>query len=72
MMPYKLQSTKVPDRQILGRSNAKGPHYQFEVGNLEIFQTKLEEAKAKGEFDYDFKTVENRWLDVMLSFLPLF
>jgi cell division protease FtsH len=57
---------------FLGRSNAKGPHYQFEVGNLEIFQTKLEEAKRKGaEFDYDFKTVENRWLDVMLSFLPL-
>lgn len=57
---------------FLGRSNAKGPHYQFEVGNLEIFQTKLEEAKIKGaEFDYDFKTVENRWLDVMLSFLPL-
>ena len=56
----------------MGRSNAKGPHYQFEVGNLEIFQTKLEEAKRKGaEFDYDFKTVENRWLDVMLSFLPL-
>ena len=57
---------------FLGRSNAKGPHYQFEVGNLEIFQTKLEEAKSNGiEFDYDFKTVENRWLDVMLSFLPL-
>lgn len=57
---------------FLGRSNAKGPHYQFEVGNLEIFQTKLEEAKRNGaEFDYDFKTVENRWLDVMLSFLPL-
>lgn len=57
---------------FLGRSNAKGPHYQFEVGNLEIFQNKLEEAKSKGvEFDYDFKTVENRWLDVMLSFLPL-
>jgi len=32
----------------------------------------LEEAKSKGaEFDYDFKTVENRWLDVILSFLPL-
>ena len=57
---------------FLGRSKIKGPHYQFEVGNLEIFQTKLEEAKSKGaEFDYDFKTVENRWLDVMLSFLPL-
>jgi cell division protease FtsH len=57
---------------FLGRTNSNGPHYQFEVGNLEIFQTKLEEAKVKGiEFDYDFKTVENRWLDVLLSFLPL-
>ncbi len=70
-----LQTSKHKDARstdFLGRSNAKGPHYQFEVGNLEIFQTKLEEAKSKGiEFDYDFKTVENRWLDVMLSFLPL-
>ena len=33
---------------FLGRSNAKGPHYQFEVGNLEIFQTKLEKLEAKG------------------------
>jgi ATP-dependent metalloprotease FtsH len=70
-----LQTSKHKDARstdFLGRSNAKGPHYQFEVGNLEIFQTKLEEAQSKGiEFDYDFKTVENRWLDVMLSFLPL-
>ena len=52
-------------------SNIKGPHYQFEVGNLEIFQGKLEDAKTKGiSFIYDFKTVENRWFDVMLSFLP--
>ena len=57
---------------LLGRSNASGPHYEFEVGNLEIFQTKLEAAKSNGiSFDYDFKTVENRWLDVMISFLPL-
>ena len=56
---------------FLGRSNTKGPHYQFEVGNLEIFQKKLEDAKTKGiSFIYDFKTVENRWFDVMLSFLP--
>ena len=49
MMLYKLQSTKVRgSTDFLGRSNSKGPHYQFEVGNLEIFQTKLEEAKSKG------------------------
>ena len=63
---------KARTTDFLGRSNSGGPHYEFEVGNLEIFQTKLEEAKRNGiAFDYDFKTVENRWLDVMLSFLPL-
>ncbi|MGB0477081.1 MAG: ATP-dependent zinc metalloprotease FtsH [Flavobacteriaceae bacterium] len=63
---------KARSTDFLGRSNLGGPHYEFEVGNLEIFQTKLEEAKSNGiAFDYDFKTVENRWLDVMLSFLPL-
>ncbi|MEE3020618.1 MAG: ATP-dependent metallopeptidase FtsH/Yme1/Tma family protein, partial [Bacteroidota bacterium] len=63
---------KARSTDFLGRSNSGGPHYEFEVGNLEIFQTKLEEAKRNGiAFDYDFKTVENRWLDVMLSFLPL-
>ena len=63
---------KARSTDFLGRSNSGGPHYEFEVGNLEIFQTKLEEAKSNGvAFDYDFKTVENRWLDGMLSFLPL-
>ena len=63
---------KARTKDFFGRSSNSGPHYQFEVGNLEIFQGKLEKAKSNGvEFDYDFKTVESRWLDVMLSFLPL-
>ena len=63
---------KARSTDFLGRSSSGGPHYEFEVGNLEIFQTKLEEAKSNGiTFDYDFKTIENRWLDVILSFLPL-
>lgn len=57
---------------MFGRSNISGPHYQFEVGNLELFQKKLEAAENKGiNFYYEFKTVENRWLDVLLGFLPL-
>jgi len=57
---------------FFGRSNEKGPHYQFEVGNLELFQRKLESAEQKGiNFFYEFKTVENRWLDVLIGFLPL-
>jgi len=59
-------------QDLLGRTNDKGPHYQFEVGNLEIFQNKLEAAKNNNiDFAYDFKTVESRWLDVLISFLPL-
>ncbi len=70
-----LQETKhknAKNSDILGRSNDSGPHYQFEVGNLELFQKKLEAAEANGvDFSYEFKTVENRWLDVLIGFLPL-
>ncbi len=70
-----LEETKhknAKSSDILGRSNDSGPHYQFEVGNLELFQKKLEAAEANGvEFSYEFKTVENRWLDVLIGFLPL-
>ena len=57
---------------FLGQRNLNGPHYVFEIGNLELFQNKLEEAEKKGiQFNYDFKTVENKFLDYVLGFLPL-
>ncbi len=57
---------------FLGQKNLNGPHYVFEIGNLELFQNKLEEAEKKGiQFNYDFKTVENKLLDYILGFLPL-
>ncbi len=63
-------STKTEN--LFGQENIKGPHYQFEVGNLELFQRKLEKAEENGvAFEYDFTTVENRWFDVLLSFLPI-
>lgn len=59
-------------KNIIGQENTGGPHYEFEVGNLELFQRKLEQAKEKGlEFRYEFMTVENRWMDVILGFLPI-
>ena len=59
-------------KNIFGQENIKGPHYQFEVGNLELFQRKLEKAENNGiVFKYDFTTIENRWMDVLLSFLPI-
>ena len=42
------------------------------MGNLELFQRKLEQAEDKGiNFRYDFISVENRWMDVILGFLPI-
>ena len=57
---------------FFGRSNSKGPHYEFEIGNLELFQKKLEAATNDGIiFSYEFKTIESKWLDILQSFLPL-
>ena len=57
---------------FLGQKNINGPHYVFEIGNLELFQNKLEQAKINGvQFNYDFKTVENKLLDYIVGFLPL-
>ncbi len=62
----------VKSTNILGQENTGGPHYEFEVGNLELFQRKLEQAEDKGiQFRYEFLTVENRWMDVILGFLPI-
>ena len=57
---------------FFGRSNSKGPHYEFEIGDLELFQKKLEAAANEGIiFSYEFKTIESKWLDILQSFLPL-
>ena len=62
----------IKSKNILGQENTGGPHYEFEVGNLELFQRKLEQAEDKGiQFRYEFMTVENRWMDVILGFLPI-
>ena len=57
---------------FLGEVNTKGPHYSFEFGDLKLFQEKLESAKGNNiEFSYDFVTIENKFFDVILSFLPI-
>ena len=68
----KAEHQRVKSTNFLGQENLKGPHYQFEVGNLELFQRKLEKAEEKGiDFKYEFNTIENRWLDVIIGFLPI-
>ena len=56
----------------MGKVNVQGPHYAFEFGDLKLFQEKLERAKANNiQFDYEFVTIENKFFDVILSFLPI-
>ena len=67
----KSEQQNVISKNILGQENTKGPHYQFEVGSLELFEEKLEKARSKGViFRLEFITVENRWADTLIGFLP--
>tara|TARA_B100001559_G_scaffold47832_1_gene36293 strand:+ start:2367 stop:4301 length:1935 start_codon:yes stop_codon:yes gene_type:complete len=60
-------------KNFLGQDNLLGPHYQFEIGTPELFETKLQEIRDSENlnFSVEFLTVENRWLDVLLGFLPI-
>ncbi len=59
-------------KNIIGQENIEGPHYQFEVGSLELFEEKLEKARVKGmPFRLEFITIENRWMDTLIGFLPI-
>jgi len=57
-------------KDILDRPN-KGPHYSFDIGNDQIFQTKLEKAVAEGKLkDFNFLPKSN-WTDIFISLLPI-
>jgi ATP-dependent metalloprotease FtsH len=56
---------------VFGKLNEKGPHYITEIGNIEIFQKTLEEARQNGKLsDYE-KEPEGVWGDVLSLILPL-
>ena len=57
-------------KDIFDRPN-KGPQYTFEIGNDQIFQTKLEKAVAEGKLkDFNFLAKSN-WSDIIISLLPI-
>ena len=60
-------------KNFLGQDNLAGPHYQFEIGTPELFETKLQDIRDSENlnFSVEFLTMENRWLDVLLGFLPI-
>ena len=68
----KTEHQNAKSKNILGQENSQGPHYQFEVGSLELFEEKLEKAHSEGiPFRLEFITIENRWLDTLIGFLPI-
>ncbi len=68
----KSEHQRVTSKNIFGQENLRGPHYQFEVGSLELFEEKLEKAQEKGiVFRLEFITIENRWVDALIGFLPI-
>ncbi|AYN03490.1 MULTISPECIES: ATP-dependent zinc metalloprotease FtsH [unclassified Flavobacterium] len=61
---------KKVSKDIFDRPN-KGPHYTLEIGNDQIFQTKLEKAVTEGKLkDYDF-VQKNNWTDILVGLLPI-
>ena len=68
----KSEHQTISSKNVFGQENLRGPHYQFEVGSLELFEEKLEKARQNGiVFRLEFITVENRWIDAIIGFLPI-
>ncbi len=63
----------VKSKNFLGQENIVGPHYQFEIGTPELFERKLQDIRETEDLNFstEFITMENRWLDVLLGFLPI-
>jgi cell division protease FtsH len=66
----KSATHKKVSKDVFDRVN-KGPHYTFDIGNDQLFQTKLEKAVQEGKLkDYNFSQKSN-WSDILISLLPI-
>jgi cell division protease FtsH len=66
----KLKENKAVATDVFGNPN-KGPHYNLEIGNDQIFQNKLELAvKEKKLKDFNFKA-QSDWTGILLNLLPI-
>ncbi len=62
-------TNKKVEKDVFDRPN-KGPHYIVEIGNDQVFQTKIEKAQTEGRLkDYSFAP-KNDILEYILSALP--
>ncbi len=65
----KDKANKKVSKDLFGNPN-KGPHYVFEIGEIQNFENKLIKAKAELKIkDYDFK-VKDDWSGIIFQILP--
>lgn len=65
-----LNSHKAVSKDVFNKPNVKGPHYFTEIGNTELFQKTLEEAREKGLLDDYEKKPESPWGEILSFLLP--
>ena len=66
----KQASNKKVSKNVLDQPN-KGPHYILNLGDVQIFEKKLETAVAEGKLkNYNFQESSN-WSDIIISLLPI-
>ncbi|MEZ7513909.1 ATP-dependent zinc metalloprotease FtsH [Flavobacterium frigidarium] len=66
----KLKEHAKVSKDLFDNTN-KGPQYTFDIGNDQIFQTKLEKAVAEGKLkDFSFQAKSN-WSDLFITLLPI-
>ena len=65
----KDKANKKVAKDILNNPN-KGPHYIFDIGEIQNYEKKLDKAKAEGKLkDYDFKQKDD-WTGLLFNILP--
>ncbi|WP_026709433.1 ATP-dependent zinc metalloprotease FtsH [Flavobacterium frigidarium] len=66
----KLKEHAKVSKDLFDNTN-KGPQYTFDIGNDQLFQTKLEKAVAEGKLkDFSFQAKSN-WSDLFITLLPI-
>ena len=63
-------ANKKVSKNVLEQTN-KGPHYILNLGDVQIFERKLEKAVAEGKLkDYNFDESSD-WTEILISLLPI-
>ncbi len=66
----KTETHEKVKNDVFGKLNTKGPHYFTEIGNTELFQKTLEEARENGTLDEYEKEPESPWGEILSFILP--